>query len=174
MVLLRARFFRLNVRHSFKKWLVAVLVRVLFSIGCCCLLLLAPACSCSLLLSPSAALAVAAAGFCTDVLLFFLHRCRHRHRRCLSLYFQPKPPPKPSLQFTPEQELVLLDARAPVCYFCKGDGDDADSVEGAFIRVSKPLEEYGADIHACIHTYINAYNILGLCSAGQDTFRSLR
>ena len=50
MVLLRARFFRLNVRHSFKKWLVAVLVRVLFSIGCCCLLLLAPARSCFRLL----------------------------------------------------------------------------------------------------------------------------
>lgn len=28
-----------------------------------------------------------------------------------------------------------MDGRAPVCYFCKGDVDDPEAIEGAFIRV---------------------------------------
>lgn len=43
--------------------------------------------------------------------------------------------PKPSLQFSEEDEAKLLDGRAPVCYFCKGDADDTQSVERGFIRV---------------------------------------
>lgn len=48
---------------------------------------------------------------------------------------QPKTPPQPAAQFTKKQEAQLEDGRAPVCYFCKGDVDDADTDEGAFIRV---------------------------------------
>ncbi|CAM9872438.1 unnamed protein product, partial [Ectocarpus sp. 13 AM-2016] len=47
---------------------------------------------------------------------------------------KPKSPPQPAIQFTPEQEEAQLDVRAPVCYFCKRDRDDPNSVEGAFIR----------------------------------------
>lgn len=43
--------------------------------------------------------------------------------------------PKPSLQFSEEEEAKLLEGRAPVCYFCKGDTDDAQSEEGVFVRV---------------------------------------
>lgn len=48
---------------------------------------------------------------------------------------QPKVPPQAALQFSVKDEAKMLRGRAPVCYFCKGDTDDPESVEGAFIRV---------------------------------------
>lgn len=54
---------------------------------------------------------------------------------CNETNLQPKSPPQPAIQFTPEQEEAQLDVRAPVCYFCKRDRDDPNSIEGAFIRV---------------------------------------
>lgn len=49
---------------------------------------------------------------------------------------QPKSPPQPSAQFGREQMSAELSRKPPVCYFCKGDRDDAKSTVGAFIRVS--------------------------------------
>lgn len=50
---------------------------------------------------------------------------------------QPKTPIPPSCQFTEEEGVKLEDGRAPVCYFCKRDVDDAKAVQGEFIRVSQ-------------------------------------
>ena len=71
---------------------------------------------------------------------------RRRRRRRLApslvlfcLFSQPKTPPQPASQFTKEQGAKLEEGRTPVCYFCKGDVDDADTVQGAFIRVRQGL-----------------------------------
>ncbi|CAN0131795.1 unnamed protein product, partial [Ascophyllum nodosum] len=45
-----------------------------------------------------------------------------------------KIPPQPSLQFSKQHEAKLREKRAAVCYFCKGDADDPDSLHGAFVR----------------------------------------
>ena len=55
-----------------------------------------------------------------------------------ALYCQTKIPPQPSLQFSKQHEAKLREKRAAVCYFCKGDADDPDSLHGAFVRVSPP------------------------------------